>query len=306
MIAASHPPTADAPEVNSLMVRAPDSLSLHVRTHGRPVSHRLPVLCLPGLSRTAGDFDPVARALAADRDAPRFVAAVDYRGRGRSDRDPDPKNYNPAVELADVLAVLAALEIDRAAFLGTSRGGILTMLLAKAKPAVLGAAILNDIGPVIETGGLMRIKGYVGKLPRPHSHQEGAAVLRGLFGDQFPRLEEADWLAAARLTWEERDGALALTYDPGLADNLASLDPAHPLPSLWNEFDALAGIPVMVIRGANSDVLSRATVEEMQIRRPDLVVMEIPDQGHPPLLREPDTVARIAAFIATAERGTPG
>lgn len=292
--------------VGGVFVRTQDGLRLHVRTHGQPVPGRLPVVCLPGLTRTARDFDPLAEALARDPAAPRLVVALDYRGRGRSDADLNPQNYNLGVELADLLTVLAALQIERAAFIGTSRGGILTMLLAATQPAMLAAAILNDIGPVIEIEGLMRIKGYVGKLPQPKTHAEGAEILRRLFGDQFPKLGDSDWLAAARLTWEEDAGRLVLTYDPALAEGLAAVDLAQPLAPLWKEFDALAGVPVMVIRGANSDLLSAATVAAMRARRPDLVALDIPDQGHPPLLRERETIARIADFIAAAERESAG
>jgi len=287
---------------SSVFVSAPDGLRLHVRTYGDRIRAALPVVCLPGLSRTAGDFDPLARALAADPQRPRFVAALDYRGRGRSEYDRNPDNYNFTVELADVVAVLAALEIGRAAFVGTSRGGILTMLMAAVRPTALAAAILNDIGPVLEGQGLMRIKSYVGKLPQPKNYAEGAEILRRLFAAQFPTLGEEDWLGAARLGWEERNGTLVPTYDPRLARTLEGVDLERPMSALWNEFDALARVPLMVIRGANSDLLSQATVAAMQARRPDLTLLEIPDQGHPPLLREPETIARVADFIAAADR----
>src|SRR5262252_9532344 len=149
---------------HSLFVSAQDGLRLHVRAHGARTSRALPVVCLPGLARTAADFDTLAVALASDRE--RRVLALDYRGRGKSDYDRKPANYNLQVELADVLSVLTALGIGRAAFVGTSRGGILTMLLAVARPAGLAGCVLNYIGPVIDLEGLIRIKGYVGKLPQ--------------------------------------------------------------------------------------------------------------------------------------------
>jgi pimeloyl-ACP methyl ester carboxylesterase len=288
-------------EASSVFVSAQDGLRLHVRTYGERTAARLPVMCLPGLTRTEADFEPLARALAGDAKRPRFVAALDSRGRGRSQHDRDPDNYNLAIELADVLAVLAALEFGPMVFIGTSRGGILTMLLAAARPTALAAAILNDVGPVIEGQGLMRIKSYVGKLPQPKTFAEGAEILRRLFDAQFPTLVEADWLNAAHLTWEERDGLLVTTHDPQLAKTLAGVDLDRPLQPLWAEFDALARVPLMVIRGANSDILSPTTVVEMQARRPDLVLVEVPDQGHPPLLRESETVSRIVDFIATLE-----
>jgi pimeloyl-ACP methyl ester carboxylesterase len=282
-------------------VTAQDGLRLHVREHGERTAPGLPVVCLPGLARTTADFDRLAAALAGDRDRPRRVLALDYRGRGLSDHDRDPGNYSIPVELADVMAVLTARAVERGVFVGTSRGGLLTMALAAIRPTAVAGAVLNDIGPVIEPQGLMRIKSYVGKLPQPRSFEEGGEILRRLFGVQFTRLTDADWLASARRNWRQQDGRLVLTYDPRLSRALASIDPAHPLPPMWPQFDALGNVSLMVIRGVNSDILSAATVADMQARRRDTVIIEIPDQGHAPLLAEADTIARIGLFVAKCE-----
>src|SRR6185437_9925759 len=204
------------------------------------------------------DFDPLAAALAGGRDRPRRVLALDYSGRGLSEYDRDPTRYSIPIELGDVITVLTARAVASAVFVGTSRGGLIAMALAVARPTMIAGVVLNDIGPVIEPQGLMRIKGYVGKLPQPNSFTEGAEALRRLFGAQFPKLGEADWLASARRAWQERDGRLVLAYDPRLADGLAALAPDRPLPTMWPQFDALAHVPMMVIRGANSDILSAA------------------------------------------------
>jgi pimeloyl-ACP methyl ester carboxylesterase len=157
--------------------------------------------------------------------------------------------------------------------------------------------VLNDIGPVIEVQGLARIKGYVGRLPPPASFPDAAGILRRLFAAQFPNLTEDDWMAFARRSFEEAGGRLVPTYDVKIASTLDGIDLEQPLQPLWAEFDALSGVPVMVIRGANSDLQSAATVEAMRERRPDLVAIEVPDQGHAPLLREPEIIGQIEAFI---------
>ena len=286
----------------SVFITAQDGLRLHVRSYGRR-TERLPVVCLPGLARTSADFDELAVALTAQD---RRIIALDYRGRGRSEYDRNPENYSLVVELADVVAVLAALDIGRAVFVGTSRGGILTMLLAAARPTAIAGAVLNDIGPVIEAKGLLRIKSYVGKLPTPKNFEDGAQILRRLFDAQFPRLDSEGWLAAARRTWQESDGHLTPTYDVRLAKILEGIDLERPLPALWKEFDALSAVPLMVIRGANSDVLSEETVSAMRQRRSAMARLVVPDQGHTPLLAEPDVIRRIAAFIDDCERSFQG
>jgi len=292
--------TSGGEDPSSIFVTAPDGLKLHVRCHGRRGLHTLPVVCLPGLARTTADFDALAATLAG-RDEGRRVIAVDYRGRGRSDYN-RPENYSLAVELADLLAVLTALDVGRAAFVGTSRGGILAMLLATVRPAAIAGVVLNDIGPVIEAKGLVRIKSYVGKLPPPKNFEEGAEILRRLFDAQFPKLDGEAWLAASRRTWREADGRLTTTYDVRLARTMEGMDLEKPLPSLWKEFDALRSIPLLVIRGANSDVLSEATVAAMRERRGAMQAIVVPDQGHAPLLAEPHVIRQIAAFIADCEK----
>ena len=292
---------ADGHDALSIFVSAPDKLRLHVREYGQAVSPAVAVVCLPGLARTTADFEMLAPAL-ANAKPQRRVIAIDSRGRGQSGYDANPKNYNLAVELADVVAVLTALKIEQAVFIGSSRGGILTMLLGAAHPEMIAGAVLHDIGPVIEVAGVSRIKSYVGKLPRPQNLDEGAEILRGLFAAQFPKFSTTQWLNAARRTWKMQAGKLVLTYDPALAEALADFDIEHPLPPLWNEFDALARVPVLVIRGARSDILSAATLDTMRARHPGLESIEVPDQGHVPLLEGAELIGRINAFVETCER----
>ena len=219
--------TAEAPAAaRDVFVSAPDGLRLHVREYGSR-TRAITVVCLPGLTRTADDFIALAPALAYGNPE-RRVIAIDSRGRGQSEYDPNPKNYNLAVELADVIAVLIQLQIGSAVFVGSSRGGILTMLLAATHPESIAGAVLRDIGPVIEPQGVARIKSYVGKLRQPRSLQEGAEILRELFRTQFPKVTAAQWLGAAQRTWNLRAGKLVQTYDPALAETLADFDVEHP------------------------------------------------------------------------------
>ena len=298
---ADHTPRDVAPE--GLFVAAPDGLRLHVRSDGPRLSPNLPVVCLPGLTRTTEDFHDLATALAADRDTPRRVYSLDSRGRGRSDYDKNPLNYNLNIELADLLAVLTALDIPPAVFVGTSRGGLLTMLLASARPTAIVGAIFNDIGPVIEPTGLARIKSYVGKLPQPKSFQEGAEILRRAFGQHFTQLSEDDWLKFSHRSYRKENQRLVPTYDVRIAKTLEGIDFNRPMPTLWSEFDALGRVPLLVVRGENSDLLSETTVAAMRARRPALESIVVPAEGHPPILSDAGLIGRLQAFIDSCEPG---
>jgi pimeloyl-ACP methyl ester carboxylesterase len=280
-----------------VFVSTQDGLRIHVREFGKRSAPGLPVLCLPGLTRTVADFESLASRLAGTR----WVIAVDSRGRGQSDYDTNPNNYNVAMELDDVVTVLTACSVGPAVFVGSSRGGILTMLLAAAHPEAVAGAVLHDIGPVIESEGIARIKSYIGNLPQPGTFAEGAEILQRLFGQQFPQLTMQHWLAAACRTWKMEGGSLLPTYDVRLAEAFAKTDTEQPLADLWKEFDALARVPVLVIRGANSDILSAPTVNAMRARRPSLEFIEIADQGHVPLLEGAELLDRIVRFVEKCE-----
>jgi pimeloyl-ACP methyl ester carboxylesterase len=285
---------------DSLFVTAPDGLRLHVRSYGSRLTSALPVVCLPGLARTAADFDPLAAAMAADPAKPRFVLVLDYRGHGQSEYDRHADNYTLPVALADLSAVLSALETAPALFVGTSYGGLLAMMLAAWRPAAIAGVILNDIGPVTEPQGWVRIKGYVGKLPVPRTFEDGAEILRWWFDAQFPKLAPQDWIAFAQGTWRQHGGRLVPAYDPKLARTLQRADLQH-LPTLWNHFDALARVPLMVIRGARSDMLASTTLQAMVSRRDEIEVVVVPDQGHPPFLTERSLIRRITDFVASCD-----
>jgi pimeloyl-ACP methyl ester carboxylesterase len=285
----------------SLYVSAQDGLRLHVREYGSRDASGMPVVCLPGLARSAADFDQLAPALAAGPPA-RHVIAIDSRGRGHSDHDADHTNYNCMTELGDIVSILFELGVGPAVFIGSSRGGVLTMLLGAAHPVSIAAVVLHDVGPVHEAKGMARIKGYLGKLPHPRNYEEGAEVLRGLMCEQFPKLSWAQWLFAAHRTWHLKHDGLKPAYDMGIARALAGVDIDRPMPPLWHEFDALAGVPMLVVRGANSDLLSAETVAAMRARRADMDVIEVADQGHAPLL-EGELVRQIVRFVGKCEAG---
>ncbi len=292
-----------SPEVEtaSVFVTAPDGLQLHVRCYGPRLAPSVPVVCLPGLTRTVADFEELATTLAANSEAPRRVLALDSRGRGLSGRDRDPHNYNLATELADLRAVLTALDVQPAVFVGTSRGGLLTMLLAVAQPTAIAGAVLNDIGPVIEPKGLARIKSYVGKLPQPKSFEEGADIFRRLFGPHFTGFSDADWLAYSRRSFKVEQHRLVPTYDVRIAKTMEDIDFDQPLAPMWGAFDGLGRVPLMVLRGENSDLLSEATVAAMRARRPSMELITVPKQGHAPVLDGAGLLERIAAFVTACE-----
>ena len=286
----------------SLFISARDGLKLHVRDYGSLAALSLSVICLPGLARTAADFHELALALSGDPAQPRRVLALDYRGRGRSEYDRDWRNYEIRVELDDLMQVLAATGIEEAAFVGTSRGGLLTMALAVARPGLIKGVVFNDVGPVIDARGLLRIRGYVGKLPTPRSFAEGAEILKRLADQQFPLFGDAEWEIMARRTWKQRNDTLVPDYDPRLLKTLEELDLEAPLPVLWPYFAALNHVPVLAIRGENSDLLAEQTLLEMGQRHPHCEIFTAPGQGHAPLLGSRDMTRRIGRLIGRAEK----
>jgi pimeloyl-ACP methyl ester carboxylesterase len=278
---------------------AKDGLKLHALAAGPKHARALPAVCLPGISRTAEDFRELLQAFATHTKNPRRAVALDSRGRGLSARDPNPTNYTVPIEIGDLLAVLDAEKITRAVFVGTSRGGILTMVMGAVRPQAIAGAVLNDIGPVLDMPGLLRIKTYVGKMPRPSSWAEAAMNLRKVMGGQFPAFDEAKWQDYARRTWRNGKDGFTPRSDPLISTALADIDPAVPPPDLWKQFDALAAAaPVLVLRGEHSDLLSRETVAAMRAKDQRVETIEIAGQGHAPFLVEAATIDPILAFAA--------
>ena len=281
---------------------AQDGLRLHARVYGEPREGRLTAVCLPGLTRNARDFHDLALSLSAEGAAPRRVVAFDYRGRGLSAHDADWKKYDAKVEAQDVIDGLAALGIGHAAFIGTSRGGVLIHLLAAMRPDLVKAAVLNDVGPAIEVGGLVQIRSHLADAPKPKTFAEAAAAARAVQGAAFSALTDADWERVIRATHRDEGGVPVPDYDPALLNTLAGLDPEKPLPALWTLFAALAKVPVLTIRGANSTLFSAATLAEMAARHPDFKAVTVDGQGHAPLLETGELPSVIAAFLAEADQ----
>ncbi len=286
------------------LFRAEDGLELYARIYGDPgpAAAALPVVCLPGLTRNARDFDPLARILSSDPRRPRKVVAFDYRGRGRSAYDPDWRNYNLAVEADDVLAGLTALGLAKAVFIGTSRGGLIIHLLAALRPTVLKGAVLNDIGPVVEAEGLANIRSYLEGARQPASLADAVTMQKSLHGNSFPALAEADWQRLAQAIYRTEAGRPVADFDPALINVVKSFDPKRPAATLWPQFEALRNVPLLAIRGELSTLLSAQTLAEMAARHPDCETLTVPGQGHPPLLETGELPQRIAAFLARADR----
>ena len=276
-------------------ITVPDGLKLHARIYGE-ANPGTPVVCLPGLTRNLLDFEDLARILAAPP-YNRRVIALSSRGRGRSDRDPQPERYTIPVEAGDVISVLDQLGIESADFIGTSRGGLILHVLAMTHLERIERLVLNDIGPVLEVDGLRQIQTYLGKRRLPASFADAAEILRVTHGAEFQALGDDDWHGMAQALYREVDGQVLADFDPGIAQQFRSADLSQGLPDLWPQFAALAEKPVMVVRGEHSRLLSRDTVEEMVRRHPRLVAIEAGGQGHAPLLHLTGLAEEIGGFL---------
>jgi pimeloyl-ACP methyl ester carboxylesterase len=275
-------------------LKAADGLGLYARDYAaQGTACGVPVLCLPGLTRNSADFESLAPAIAA---LGRRVIALDFRGRGLSDKDSDPNNYRPNVYSADALGVLDALAIPRAVFIGTSLGGIVTMLTAVLARERIAAAVLNDIGPELDPAGLARIAAYVGKSEPFASWDETVSAVRTAQSAAFPGKDDAFWrIFAKRVARALPDGRVAFAYDPAIAQTFA---PAVPPPNMLPLFEALSAVPVLLVRGALSDLLLPEGAATMRRMKPDLDFALVPDVGHAPTLEEPQARAAIADFLA--------
>ncbi len=281
---------------DDLWYRSDDGLTLYARDYAGPDDEAPVALCMHGLTRNSADFAGLAPHLAQ-----RYrVLVADQRGRGRSDYDPDPTRYQPLTYVQDMFRLLDSQAVQRAVLVGTSMGGLMAMMMAAMQPARVSAIVLNDIGPEVDPAGLARIKAYVGKAEPVADWAAAVAQTRAINGAAFPDFSPEDWLHFARGLYRPRTegGGLELAYDPAISTPLAVADDNAVPPDLWPVFEALSALPVLVLRGEHSDILSAAGLAAMCARKPDLVVAEIAHRGHAPTLDEPDARAAIDAFLA--------
>ena len=278
-----------------------DGLSLYARDYA-PASGpaKLPVIAIHGLTRNSADFEVIAPLIAQSG---RRVLAIDIRGRGRSDRAPDPMTYQPATYAQDVLALLNQTGIERAVFLGTSMGGLITMALAAIRSKVIAAAIVNDVGPEVAKEGLARIAAYSGQPVDTPTWADAAAYARKINAVALPHYGDADWMFFARRTFVEGpEGAPILNYDPDIAVPIRAAGAKALVPNLWPMFGRLArGRPVLLVRGQTSDLLSEKIAAKMRKRAPKMDYVEVPGVGHAPMLDEPEARAAIFPFLGEVD-----
>lgn len=269
-----------------------DGLSLYAKIYdGAP--GRLPLLCMHGLSRNADDFDDLLDRL------PDWPAiSVDQRGRARSDYDPDPSNYRPDIYCGDMIRLLDVLGHKQVIAIGTSMGGLMTLMMANQRPGLFHAAIINDIGPVVDPAGLKRLSGYVGQAMDFADWSAAVDAIRAQGPDIFPDFTPDDWHGfAQRVCERHKDGRIVFRYDPAIADGLKGADASVVPPDLWPLYTGPDDLPMLIIRGETSDILSAETAEKMARLRPDSQRVTVPNRGHAPTLTEPSALAAIRVFL---------
>lgn len=277
---------------------SPDGLRLHYRDYAGDEA-RPPILCIPGLTRNARDFEGVAERLAGDW----RLLAVDLRGRGESEPARDSATYNPLTYLQDIQALLGQLALTRVVLFGTSLGGLVTMLLAAVDKRRLAGALLNDVGPVLEEKGLDHIRNYVGRSQSWPTWVHAARALCETQRDRYPDWDLDRWIVfAKRVCRLSPQGRIVLDYDMRIAEPLKAPAPAV---DLWPMFRGLRGTPSLLVHGALSDLLSDSTVERMQAEVADLEAVTVPRVGHAPTLEEPEAAAGIDRLLARV-LGTAG
>ncbi len=272
--------------------RSRDGLKLYCRQYAGD-TRRVPVLCLPGLTRNCMDF---AR-LAAHIIPRRSVITPDVRGRGRSQYDPNWLNYHPLTYVDDVWSVLQQLCVPRVIVIGTSLGGLMAMLMAMMRPPVVAAVVLNDVGPELSPSGAQRIYSYVGRLPSVSNWEQAMAQMQAIFSVALPDLSLQQWRKFTEASFlVDECGVPRLASDPKIGELLRVVSPSL-LPGMWVAFAALRSIPTLALRGALSDLLSSKIFAHMQREHPQMLAVTVPNRGHAPILDEPESLTAIDRFL---------
>jgi pimeloyl-ACP methyl ester carboxylesterase len=280
-------------ETEDYFYSSADGLKLYCRVYPALQPGGVPILCLPGLTRNSRDF----AALAARLEPRHEILTADLRGRGLSDRDGDPSHYQLPNYVQDIQSLLHSRGLGRVVVIGTSLGGLIGMVLAAMRPASIAGLVLNDIGPEVDPAGLRRIAGYAGKLPPVSSWDEAAAQAKSVYGLALPDLTDQEWLDYARCGYRENATGVPIPdVDPNISQ--AIKDSPAPAPDLWPLYAQITSVPMLVIRGVRSDILSPATVARMARENSSLMHIEVANRGHTPLLSEPECLAAIDAFLA--------
>lgn len=275
-----------------------DGLRLYARDYPCRAGDDAPLLlCMHGLTRNSADFHDLALHLCEHY----RVVVVDQRGRGRSDYDSHVANYTPLTYVQDMWVLLDLLNAQQVILIGTSMGGLMAMLMTAMQGRRIRAVVLNDIGPELDQRGLDRIKNYVGKSAPVTDWDEAVAQAKKINRVAFPDFSETQWHDFTHGIYHDEKGVPVLSYDPAIAQPMQADDSNAVPPDLWPVFDALIEIPLLVIRGALSDLLALECVAKMRTRKPDLIAVDIPQRGHAPTLTEPDALTAIEAFLSAVE-----
>lgn len=282
---------------NDIWYTSENGLRLYARDYSTALDknpNAKTILCMHGLTRNSADFEDICNQLADDY----RLIVVDQRGRGLSDYDPDPNNYNPLVYVQDMFLLLAELKLSSVILFGTSMGGIMSMMMAAMKADMVEALIINDVGPEIAEKGLDRLKKYVGKQTPVNTWEEAARQTEVINRIAFPDATNEDWLKfAKRLYREDENGRPVIACDPNIAIPLQDNSDNSVAPDLWPVYEQILDKPMLLIRGELSDIIDVECVERMQQMKPDLEVLEIPNVGHAPLLSEEAVEPAIAKFL---------
>ncbi len=274
--------------------KSSDGLDLYYRVYGT-ASDRVPIVCLSGLTRNSGDFDAFAETFSQNRQ----IFCLDYRGRGRSDWDPNYKNYNPQTYLGDIFVFLTTTHIEKAVFVGTSLGGLLCMGLSGLTPQHVAAVILNDVGPDISDEGSARIAGYISTDTRYQTIEDVAAAQELSYSAVYPDVDKDYWITTAKVgfKYDDKDQNFKPNYDLAIGQALEEQTSDEQPIDLWAFFETMKAKPLLAIRGALSDVLSEETFHKMQSVNPDMHHLTLANRGHVPLLNEPLALEKITEFL---------